>query len=116
LNKLCDRLWTYYSEKPPLIGTVDEAWLEILNEEKSDAVKEISLLSLGQKAVLNQIAKGINLHLTSKQTMLELQMTSSSIITALEGLEEKDMIEKAGGQYQIINPVVRFYALKNNIN
>lgn len=109
LNKLCDRLWTY-SEKPPLISTVDNAWSEILDEEKSDAVKEISLLSLGQKVVLNQIAKSINLHLTSKQTMLELQMTSSSIITALEGLEEKDMIEKVEEKYQIINPIVRFYA------
>lgn len=115
LNKLCDRLWTYCSNNPPSIGDVDSAWLEILEEEKSDAIKEISLLSLGQKIVLNQIAKGINLQLTSKQTMLELQMTSSSIITALEGLEEKDMIEKEDDQYQLINPVVRFYATKNSI-
>lgn len=115
LNKLCDRLWTYYSDMLPLISAVDSAWSEILDEEKSDAIKEISLLSLGQKVVLNQISKGINFHLTSKQTMLELQMTSSSIITALEGLEEKDMIEKVDEQYQIINPVVRFYAVKNSI-
>ena len=115
LNKLCDRLWTYYSDQRPSMNAVDRAWTEILEEEKSDAVKEISLLSLGQKVVLSHLAKGINLHLTSKQIMLELQMTSSSIITALEGLEEKDMIEKVDERYQIINPVVRFYAVKNNI-
>ena len=38
-------------------------------------------------------------------------MTSSSIIAALEGLEEKDFIEKVNDQYQIINPVVRHYVL-----
>lgn len=49
--------------------------------------------------------------------MLELQMTSSSIITALEGLEEKDVIEKdEEDMYQIINPVVKFYALKNSFD
>ena len=110
LNKLCDRLWTYYSDKQPSINAVDSAWAEILAEEKSDAVKEISLLSLGQKVVLNHIAKGITLYLTSKQTMLELKMTSSSIITAIEGLEEKDILEKVDEQYKIINPVIRFYA------
>ncbi len=114
LNKLCDRLWTYCVDNPPSINDVNRAWLEIIAEDKSDAIKEISLLSLGQKVVLNEIAKGINQHLTSKQTMLEVQMTSSSIITAIDGLEEKDMIEKEDDCYQLINPVVRFYALKNN--
>lgn len=112
LNKLCDRLWAYCNDKPPSIKAIDNAWLEILTEEKSDAIKEISMLSLGQKNVLHYIAKGTNIHLTSKQTMLELRMTSSSIITALEGLEEKDAIEKENGQFQIINPVIKFYALK----
>jgi uncharacterized protein len=110
MNKLCDRLWTYGNENLPSIEDVNSAWSEILEEEKSDAIKEISLLSLGQKSVLNQIAKGINIHLTSKKTILELQMTSSSIIAALEGLEEKDMIEKEEVKYQIINPVVKYYA------
>lgn len=115
LNKLCDRLWTYCTDNPPLIKDVENAWLEILEEEKSDAIKEISMLSLGQKNVLQQIAKGTP-HLTSKQTMIELQMTSSSIMTALEGLEEKDVIEKEEDQYLIINPVVKFYAIKNSID
>jgi AAA+ ATPase superfamily predicted ATPase len=115
LNKLCDRLWTYYNVKPPSIRDVERAWSEILEEEKSDAIKEISLLSLGQKNVLYQVAIGTNTHLTSKQTMLELQMTSSSIVTALDGLEEKDIIEKEDDQYQVINPIVRFYALKGSI-
>ena len=110
LNKLCDRLWTYFVAMPPSVNDVENAWTEIREEEKSDAIKEISLLSLGQKVVLSQIAKETSLLITSKKSMLELQMTSSSIITALEGLEEKDIIEKIDEQYQIINPVVKFYA------
>lgn len=112
INKLCDRLWAYYNDHAPSVKDIDNAWREILEEEKSDAIKEISMLSLGQKNVLQYMAKGKNSHFTNKQTMLELQMTSSSILAALEGLEEKDVIEKEEDQYQIINPVVKFYALK----
>ncbi|HSW68966.1 MAG TPA: hypothetical protein VLI69_02245 [Gammaproteobacteria bacterium] len=111
INKLCDRIWTYCNKLPSL-DDVNRAWNEILSEDKSDAIKEISLLSLGQKNVLHQMAKGNNTLLTGKQMILELRMTSSSIITALDGLEEKDIIEKYNDQYQIINPVIKFYAQK----
>jgi uncharacterized protein len=111
VNKLCDKLWAYYIQKPPSVKEVENTWLEILKEEKSDAIKDSSLLSLGQKNVLSLLAKNSNLHLTSKKTILKLQMTSSSIITALEGLEEKDVIEKQETHYQIINPVVKYYVL-----
>lgn len=116
LNKLCDRLWTYYEKKPPTADEVISTWNEILEEEKSDAVKEITLLSLGQKNVALMIAKNETDQFTSKKSILGLQMTSSSIITALEGLEEKDIIEKENDQYQIINPVVRHYVLKGSKN
>lgn len=112
LNKLCDRLWTYFPKKPPTVKDVTETWDQILEEEKSDAIKEISLLSLGQKNVLLQIAREDITQLTSKAAMLALGMTSSSVMTALEGLEEKDIIEKLEGRYQIINPVIKFYVLK----
>ena len=116
VNKLCDRLWTYYEKKPPTVSEVTKEWLEILKEEKSDAIKEISLLSLGQKNVLLLIAKNISIQLTSKQAILESQMTSSSILTALEGLEEKDIIEKEEDKYQIISPVVKFYVLASSLS
>lgn len=114
VNKLCDRLWSYYKNSPPTTDEVEQAWLDILNEEKSDAVKEISLLSLGQKSVLLYLAKATNPQLTSKLAMMELKMTSSSVMRALDGLEEKDVIEKLGDQFQIINPVVKYFALKGS--
>lgn len=113
INKLCDRLWIASTKQPPTQPVVESTWHKILLEEKSDAVKEISLLSAGQKNVVMQLAKNPQVPITSKQSMLSLQMTSSSIITALEGLEEKDVIEKIGQQYQIINPVVKHYVLSS---
>ncbi|NNM58808.1 MAG: MarR family transcriptional regulator [Legionellales bacterium] len=113
VNKFCDKLWTYCSKKPPCMDDVNLYWLEVLEEEKSDAIKEISILPAGQKNVLLKIAQKNTLKLTSKQTILELQMPSSSIMRALASLEEKDLIEKEGNEYQIINPIISFYVLKN---
>jgi len=115
LNKLCDRLWTFYEEGPPTIKDIGKAWGDILEEERSDAIKEISLLSSGQKTVLLQIAKNPSSQLTSKQTMVEMNMSGSSVIAALDGLEEKDVIERDLDRYQIINPIVKYYVLKGNI-
>lgn len=112
VNKLCDRLFTYCKDKPPTISEVKSTWGIILDEEKSDAVKEISMLSPGQKAVVLQIAKDHHIHITGKKTMLEIEMTGSSILTALEALQEKDIIEKEDKQYRVINPVIKFYVLK----
>ncbi len=114
VNKLCDKLWTYY-DKPPTASEVKKTWQEILIEEKSDAIKEISALSLGQKNVLLYIASEPASSLTAKDTILQLKMVGSSIITALTALEEKDIIEKDGADYHIINPVIRFYVLQRQL-
>lgn len=116
LNKLCDRLWIFHKGKPPTSKEVNEAWEAILKEEKSDAIKDISFLSAGQKTVLLQIAKNPTAQLTSKQILHSMHMTGSSVMTALEALEEKDVIERDEEKYQIINPVVKYYVLKGSVN
>ncbi|MCS5712849.1 ATP-binding protein [Candidatus Berkiella aquae] len=113
VNKLCDRVWSLNKKSPPSLLAVSQAWIEIIEEEKSDAIKDILQLSAGQKAVLTQIAKGAA-QLTNKKTILRLEMSSSSIITAIEGLEEKDIIEKQGNKYQVINPVLKHFVLKSS--
>lgn len=113
VNKLCDRIFTEYTNTAPSVKQIEKIWQAILAEEKSDAVREISNLSMGQKNLLRYIAINGGNQLTSKQAMLQLQMTSSSIISALNGLEDKDIIEKLDDDgYQIINLVVAFYARK----
>ncbi len=64
---------------------------------------------MGQKNLLLRIAKGISL-LTSKQNIIELHMSGSSILSALGGLEEKNIIEKKENRYQIINPIIKHYS------
>ena len=114
VNKLGDRLLSHFDKRTaPHAPDVDAAWLEIVTEEKSDAVKEISSLSMGQKSLLQQIANKEGLPISGKQTMLNLKMTSSSIMTALNALEEKDLIEREAGEIQIINPVVRYFASRH---
>ncbi len=114
LNKLCDKLWMH-CEKLPTISNADLLWLDILEEEKSDAIKEISALTAGQKKVLGQVAEENVTQLTDKATMITLEMASSSIVRALEGLEEKDIIEKLESSYKVINPVIRFYVTKGKV-
>lgn len=113
VNKMCDRLWSYHKKTPPSLVDVSNTWLEIIEEEKSDAIKEILQLSIGQKAVLSRIAKGAS-QLTNKESVIAMELSSSSIIAALEGLEEKDIIEKEGRKYHIINPVIKYYVLKSS--
>ena len=112
VNKLCDRLWSYNIKNPPLMADVSNAWLEIIEEEKSDAIKEILQLSTTQKAVLSRVAKEAE-HLTDKESIIALGLSGSSIMAALEGLEEKDIIEKQDKKYQIINPIIKCYVLKS---
>lgn len=113
VNKLCDRLWSLNKKIPPSLSEISKAWLEVIEEEKSDAIKDILQLSIGQKAVLIHIANG-TAQLTSKKTILSLGMTSSSIIAAIEGLEEKDVIEKLDDKYHVINPILKHFVLKSS--
>lgn len=112
VNKLCDYIWTV-STKLPTKKHVEYCWEKILEEEKSDSVKEITKLPAGQKNVLLQIARGYTRDLMSKESMLHMKMTSSSVITALNALETKDLIERKAGATRIINPVIRYYVAKN---
>ncbi len=112
LNKLCDRIWSYFPKTLPTIEDAYDAWQEILDEEKSDIVKEISLLSPNQKKVLIFLAKGETPLMSSKKVILELEITSSSILLVLQALEAKDIIEKLEIGYRIVNPVLKHYALK----
>jgi AAA+ ATPase superfamily predicted ATPase len=113
VNKLCDKLWTICT-KPPAEKDVHLIWQTILREEKSEAVKDILLLSAPQKAVLLMIAQNKTTLLTSKNTLLKLQMTSSAVIAALEALIVKDIIEKENANYQIINPIIKYYVNSNS--
>jgi uncharacterized protein len=120
LNKLCDLIWTYYEEKAPSREEVIKLWAQIIEEEKSDAVKEVLQLSPSQKELLYKIALSEDGGFTSKQTIIELKMSSSTILAAITGLIEKDIVEEVEDhrqkKYQIIDPVISSLVLKNYVD
>ena len=88
VNRLCDYVWSYfYDEKPPSAKQIHHSWQAILQQEKSDAVNEISKLALGQKKVLQAVARQSEVALTSRASITELSMSGSSITTAANVLE-----------------------------
>ncbi len=111
VNKLCDRIWAYAGKKLPTLAIAEKAWNDTLDEDRSDTIQEITRLSPSQKKVLQKIAHAPEVALTGQATLLDLKMTSSSVIAALAGLQEKDAIEKEAGSWQIINPIMKHYAL-----
>ena len=106
INKLCDIIWSEYTH-PPKVNDISKAWKLLLAEEKSDILKELSLLSLGQKKILAIIAQGITSNLASKSILIKADMSPSSISTTLQTLIEKDVLEQKHGQYHIINPALK---------
>jgi hypothetical protein len=109
VNKLCDKLWAAGFVKPPAKHDILAIWKIILEEEKSEAVKEISLLSVSQKTVLLLIAGDEITNITGIDNLLRLQMTSSAVIAVLNALVAKDIIEKEDGIYRIVNPIIGYY-------
>ena len=106
VNYLCDVIWTE-SDKLPTEKMVLKAWNTLLEEENSDANKEISQLALGQRKILTYIANNNGTSLLSKEIANTLSMPTSSISVAINKLLEKDIIEKHEQCYDIINPVLK---------
>lgn len=111
LNKLCDIIWTE-NQSIPTEKQILRSWQLLLDEEKSDTIKELSALSIGQKKVLTQIASGKSDNLMSNAIAKKIDMSPSSIASALQGLKEKDIIQEIDRQYSIINPVIKPYVIK----
>lgn len=106
VNYLCDVLWADH-DRSPEVSDVNQAWQQVIEEEKSDAHAEISNLSMKQKKVLKYIAHHGGEHLLSASAIKVIGMALSSINTAISSLLEKDIIEKQDHTYTIINPIIK---------
>ena len=84
-----------------------EDWALLLEEETSDTHAEIAQLSLNQRKVLKFIANSSRDNLLASASIQALGLAQSSIASAVNGLIEKDVIEKTEAGYRIINPVIR---------
>jgi uncharacterized protein len=106
VNYLCDSVWEICKQLPK-VEDVEMAWKKVVAEEWSDALRELSELSLGQRRVLKYIASHEVKSLQSQETSKHLAMATSSIASAVNVLIEKDYLEQtATGSYQVINPLL----------
>lgn len=107
INYLCDSIWQM-AEGVPNEQTVKDAWKQVLAEEWSDAVREVSLLPMVQRKLLKYIAVSESPgQLRSQETASKLQLAPSSIASALNALVEKDYLEiTQTGEYRVINPLL----------
>lgn len=111
----CDEIWARCekSQKLPSVSDTQAAWLSVLEEEWSDALKELSVLPMGQRKVLSHIAKSQSHQSESMPSLLshevgkKIDLPASSAATAINSLLERDYIERNPDQsYEIINPLL----------
>jgi len=107
INNLCSRLWESENDKLPCPEDIEAKWLDFAKEERQEVARELSTLSTGQRKILSFIASGFNEKLSGKIFLQKVNMTSSSVIEALQILEQKDYLEKDKSSYKIIDPLVK---------
>lgn len=106
VNYLCDSLWESTSSLPGS-KQVEAAWHQVIVEEWSDALKELSELPMGQRRLLKYIANNKVTGLHGQVVYKALSMPVSSVSTAARALIDKDYIEQnEAGYYEVINPLL----------
>lgn len=107
MNVLCLRLWQSSLDRPPLAEEVIAHWHSIVEEERAEVMLELSKLSHGQRKLLIAISKDHTNKMTGKAMLIKTGMTSSSIVEALQVLQQNDYIEKQkNGDFRLIDPLV----------
>lgn len=107
INYLCDTVWQQ-NKKLPTEKSIQTAWQQVVSEEWSDAVHEISELPMSQRRLMRFIALKGGKQITSKEATTQLEMAASSAMSSLTALVEKDYVTRINeGQYQIINPLLK---------
>ena len=107
INGLCLALWGSNLEKTPSAKEMHTYWIKMVEEERQEVIRELSILSHGQRKVLVAIAEGHIKELTGKIFLRKINMTSSSVVEAIKMLEKRDYIEKQeNGEYHLIDPLI----------
>jgi AAA+ ATPase superfamily predicted ATPase len=106
VNYLCDELWAE-SEKIPSLESVERAWITVVEEERSDLLKDFSSLSDNQKKIMVYLSNYSGDNLYSDEAATKMDMPVSSISRAVSTLIEKDYVEKTKEGYRLIVPAFK---------
>lgn len=104
-NAICEKL--FMQEQSPTLIDAQAVWNNLLIAKKKDILAETKELNITHKKILVAIAHGINKELTGQQFLSQAELPGSSVIRALDYLEENDFIEKKQDQYYIIDPLLK---------
>lgn len=113
VNYLCDVLWSE-NETIPAIEDVNNAWNMIIEEERSDLLKDFFMLSTNQRKVVIFIANHGGTSLFSHHAAKTMDMPASSVNRVLITLIEKDFIAKTKDEYILIVPIYKALLQKQN--
>lgn len=105
-NAICEKLFA--KEKiPTTVKQVEKIWDELILLKKKDILSETKHLTITHKKVLVAIANGINKELTGHKFLQQADVAGSSVLKALEYLEDHDFIEKKQNSYFVIDPLLK---------
>jgi len=106
VNYLCDTLCSECKQLPAL-QDVEKAWMEVIEEERSDLIKDFSSLAINQRRVMIQIANYGGLNIFSSEASKQMDISINSVSRAIGALIEKDYIEKTDHGYRLIVPTFK---------
>jgi DNA-binding MarR family transcriptional regulator len=104
INYLCDELCSQY-DALPTPKDIEKYWELVVEEERSDLIKDFSSLSDNQRTLMIYIANNGGKNLLSNDVSQKTMVPSSSISRALSALIEKDYIKKSEHNYRLIVPL-----------
>lgn len=107
MNDLCRRIFEHNRSQPPTIESIQTYWTSMVREERQEMARELAVLNFGQRKILVAVASGRNRELTGKDFLKHVNMSGSSVIEALKGLEQGDYLErKEDGTLYFIDPLI----------
>lgn len=106
VNYICDELCSM-SESMPSVSNVEKAWNRVIEEERSDLIKDFSSLSQNQRKLMIYVATYGGNEVYSSEASKKTDMPTGSISRVLGSLIEKDYFEKVGESYRLITPVYK---------
>lgn len=108
VNYLCDALWTLCSKKLPKIEDVENSWVLIIEEERSDLLREFFSLGEAQKKLLKYLATHADSGIYTAEASEMMELASTAVPAAVQALLSRDLLEDLGERkYLVINPAYR---------
>lgn len=106
INYLCDELCSM-CESTPNVETIVNAWEAVIEEERSDLLKDFSTLTANQRKIMIYLSNQNGDKLFSSESTHKTGVGPSSTGRALESLIEKDFVEKINETYRLIVPAYK---------